>query len=336
MSESVSRRQLLQGAAGTAAAGIVGVAPAQAAPMPIKIANASGALTQVMGALMKQQRIMESFDLAPDILEVADGSKILGAVISGTVDVCLMSGFGQLFPAVERGGGLKVIGGALLSPTIAMFTGKSNVNSLKDLEGRTVGIGSVGALAHQLILTLLRKHHVDDSKVTFVNIGSTAAIFRAVSAGAIDAGPGEAALVSAAAQYHVRAIPGGIMAAELPDFTYQGSWASDNAIRTKREVLVRALAAQASLYRFIQSPQAKEPFIRARRSVFPTASQADHEADWNYVQTYKPLAVNLALTPQRIQYMQQLNVGFKVQKSVLPFDRVADMSLAADALKLLK
>jgi ABC-type nitrate/sulfonate/bicarbonate transport system substrate-binding protein len=336
MPSSFSRRQLLHGAAGTAVAGLVGAAPALAAPTPIKIANASGALTQTMTALMRQQRFLESFDLSPDILEVADGSKILGAVISNTVDVCMMSGFGQVFPAVERGGGLKVIGGALLSPTIALFTGKPNINSLKDLEGRTVGIGSVGALAHQLVLTLLRKHHVDDSKVTFVNIGSTAAIFRAVSAGAIDAGPGEASLVGAAAQYHVRAIPNGIMAAELPDFTYQGSWASDVAIRTKRDLLVRALAAHAKLYRFIQSPQAKEPFIRARRSVFPTASQADHEADWNYVQTYKPLAVNLALSPQRIQYMQQLNVGFKIQKTVLPFDRVADMSLAADALRLLK
>jgi hypothetical protein len=33
--------------------------------------------------------------------------------------------------------------------------------------------------------------------------------------------------------------------------------------------------------------------------------------------------------------MQQLNVSFKVQKEILPFERVADMSLAADALKLL-
>lgn len=33
--------------------------------------------------------------------------------------------------------------------------------------------------------------------------------------------------------------------------------------------------------------------------------------------------------------MQELNVSFKVQKEILPFERVADMSLAADALKLL-
>ena len=58
--------------------------------------------------------------------------------------------------------------------------------------------------------------------------------------------------------------------------------------------------------------------------------------EWNYIQTYKPFAVNLVLTPDRLRYVQELNVSFKVQKSVLPFERVADMSLAADAVKLLR
>jgi len=30
-----------------------------------------------------------------------------------------------------------------------------------------------------------------------------------------------------------------------------------------------------------------------------------------------------------------MNIGFKVQKEILPFERVADMSLAADAVKLI-
>jgi NitT/TauT family transport system substrate-binding protein len=62
---------------------------------------------------------------------------------------------------------------------------------------------------------------------------------------------------------------------------------------------------------------------------------SDHQALWNYIQTYKPFAVNIALEPERFHYMQMLNVGFKVQKEILPFERVADMSLAADAVKLL-
>lgn len=40
------------------------------------------------------------------------------------------------------------------------------------------------------------------------------------------------------------------------------------------------------------------------------------------------------LTPERINYLQQLNVALGIQKAVLPLDRVADMSLARDAAKL--
>jgi ABC-type nitrate/sulfonate/bicarbonate transport system substrate-binding protein len=337
MPQIISRRQLLRDASGAAIVSLSSMRPALAAPAPspIQIANASGALTQTMTAMMHQSGILESFNLRPNILEVQDGSKILGALVSGSVDVSTMAGFGQVFPAIERGGGLKIIGGALLSPTLAMFTGKPDIKSLKALEGRTVGIGSVGALVHQLTTALLRKYQVDVSKVTFANIGSTSAIFRAVSAGTVDAGVGEASLTGSAAQFHVTAIPHGFMATELPDYTYSGAWASDRAIQTKRDVIVRALAAYAKLYRFVQTPQAKDAYLRAYRSVFTSAPQAEAEAYWNYVQTYKPFAVDLALSPQRINYMQELNVSFKVQKAVLPFNRVADMSLAADALKLL-
>ena len=56
---------------------------------------------------------------------------------------------------------------------------------------------------------------------------------------------------------------------------------------------------------------------------------------WDYVQRYKPYAENLTLTPERLRYMQQLNIDLDVQKTIMPFERVADMSLAQEALKLL-
>jgi ABC-type nitrate/sulfonate/bicarbonate transport system substrate-binding protein len=338
MPKVLSRRELLRTVSGAVVLGSLPVRSALGAggPTPITIANASGGLNLTMAALMRQQKFLESFGLKPDVMSVADGTKIMGAIVGGNVDISMASGFGQVFPAVERGLGLKILAGGALVPTIAMFTGKPYVNSLKDLEGRTVGTGSIGALIHQLVTALLLKYNVDVSKVRFVNIGSSADIFRAVSVGTVDAGPAAAALITESAQYHVRPIPHGNMTVELPQYTYQGAWTSDRKIATNRDALVRALAAYAKMYRFTQTPEAKGPFIQARRSVFPMAPQSDHEAEWNYIQTYKPFAVDLTLTPDRLRYMQDLNVSFQVQKSILPFERVADMSLAADALKLLR
>ena len=338
MPEVLSRRDVLRIGSGALAVGAAstGSAWAFAGPSKVRIANAAGALNQTMTALIRSQKFLESFNLDPDLLNVADGSRIVAAIMGGTAEVSMASGFGQVFPAIEHGAKLKIIGGEALVPTIALFTGKSNVNSLKDLEGKTVATGAIGALVYQLVVVLLRKYGVDVSKVRFVNIGSSADGFRAVSQGTVDAGPGAAALIPNAAKYNVRAIPHANMSVELPDFAYTGAWTSDKMIATHRDVLVRTLAAYAKLYRFVQTPQAKDPFITARRSVFPTTPAEEHEAEWNYIQTYKPFAVNLALNANQLAKIQQLNVEFQVQKSVLPFEQVADMSLAADALKLLR
>ena len=57
-------------------------------------------------------------------------------------------------------------------------------------------------------------------------------------------------------------------------------------------------------------------------------------AQWSYIQTYRPFAVDLVLSPERLRYVQELNLRFRTQKAVMPFERIADMSLARDALKL--
>jgi ABC-type nitrate/sulfonate/bicarbonate transport system substrate-binding protein len=323
--------------AGSAGAlGLMPGGPALAADAtPIKIANATGIMNLAMDGLMKQEKFLESFGLAPEMLGVADGSKILGAIVSGSVDGSSMSGFGQVFPAVERGASLKILAAGVQAPILAMFTTKPNVKTLKDLEGKSVGTGSIGALVYQLTVALLQKHGVDVHKIQFVNIGSSANIFRAVQAGTVDAGPCEASLMGSADAYHVRAIPGGNMTTELPLFTFNGAWASDAKIASSRPLLVKMLAAYAKLYRFVQQPSAKDAFLRCMHTVLPSQPVADHLALWSYIQTYKPFAENLVIGQDRIDYIQKLNVSFGVQKAVLPYAKVADVSLAKDALKLL-
>jgi ABC-type nitrate/sulfonate/bicarbonate transport system substrate-binding protein len=332
-----TRRDFLLNAARAA---VVATSPgsivlAAAGLAPIKIANAAGSLNLVMAELMRQRRLLESFGLSPEILGVSDGTKILGGVVSGFVDASFMSGFGQVFPAIERGAPIRIIGGGALLPVLALFSGRPDIKILKNLEGATVGTGAVGALVYQLTVTLLRKYQVDVSRIKFVNIGSNADIFRAVGAGTVDAGVGEAALIGAASQYGVHMIEHGNMSVELNDYTYQGAWTTERKIATERDTLVRGLAAYGQLYRFVQRPDSRMAFLQARKSVFPRSPETDHELSWNYIQTYRPFAVDLALSPDRLRYMQELNVGFKVQQGILPFDRVADMSLASDAVKLL-
>lgn len=337
MTSGLSRRAMVEQISAAALLTVSGCGRRTApSPKVVHIANAAGGLNMTMAELMRQEKFLESFDLNPEVLAVADGTKILGGIYSGSLDVTPMTGFGQVFPAVERGADLKIINGAALLPWLALFSAKRNVQSLKDLEGKAVGVGSIGSLVHQLTVTVLRKYSVDVSKVRFVNIGSSADVFKGVVAGTVDAGVGPASLVDDAETYKVHAIPHGNMSVELPEFTYQGGWTSSRVIDAKRDILVRVLAAYAKLFQFVQQPSGQESFLRARKAVFTNAPEREHLAEWNYLQTFKPFAADLLVSPERIRYMQQINMDFQIQKQMLPFDRVADMSLAIEAQKLLK
>jgi ABC-type nitrate/sulfonate/bicarbonate transport system substrate-binding protein len=336
---SISRRDLVAGG-GVALFGLfdpMGAVRAASAVggLPVSIANASGNLNLTMQELMKEQGFLQEMGLAPTITNVADGSKITGALIGGDVDLSTMAGFGQVFPAIERGAKLKILAGACLLPTLALYSSKPAVQTLKDLEGKTIGSGALGSLLHQLVVALLKKNGVDPAKVRFVNVGASGDVFRAASVGTVDAGTGEAAIAEQVGRYKLHMIEGGDLTTGLPEYTYQGAYTTDKAIATKRDVIVRTLAAYAKLYRFVQKPEAKEAFFKARAVVLKSSSAEEGEAQWNYVQKYKPYAIDLMLNEERLAYMQRLNVELGVQKSVLRYAQVCDPSLAKEAIALI-
>jgi ABC-type nitrate/sulfonate/bicarbonate transport system substrate-binding protein len=335
------RRDVLRlgGVAGLAAsAGLTRfslAARAATPPLPVNIVNTASNSTMAVQVLLKQQGFFDEVGLTPTTLNVADGSKLMGALISGSSDICLLSGFSQVFPAVERGGKLKILAGAGLLLQDAIYSAKPDVHRLKDLEGRTVGTGSPGALLHQFTVALLRKKGVDVSKVQFVNVGSSASVFKAVVAGTVDAGPSLIDVYPEQKKYGVHSLIDGDLWKELPEYTYQASYAADRAISEKREALIRTLEAYGKLYRFISGPNSREAFLKAREAALKHSDPVEAEFEWQFAQKYHPYDTDLTLSEERIRYMQQLNVESGVQKKILPFNEVADMSLAKEAVKRL-
>jgi NitT/TauT family transport system substrate-binding protein len=301
-------------------------------PLKINVVNTSGNTNVVLATLLKQEGIFDRLGLDANILHVSDGSKLIGSLLSGETDMCALSGFGQVLPAIEKGARLKILAGGALLGLQGIMTKHPAIKTVKDLEGRTVGTGSIGALLHQLVVALLRKKGVDEKKVRFVNVGSSTDVFRAVVAGTIDAGPSEAWLQG---RLGTRMLEDGRFYADLQEYTYQASYGSDRAIATKREALVRTLAAYGRLYRFLGEAKSREPFVRAFATATSKDNREEAEAQWQFYQDHTPFAVDLVLSEQRVRYMQDLNVSLGVQKVVLPYEQVCDMSLARDAVKLL-
>jgi ABC-type nitrate/sulfonate/bicarbonate transport system substrate-binding protein len=333
-----TRRRVLQlaGAAGVAAPFVrMGSAAAQNL-RTVKIVTTSGNLT--WEEVLKQNKYMEQLGIQAETLHVADATKIIGALVSGEADIAIATGFSNLFPAMEKGAKLKLLAGGIILGQQTVFTGKPEIKTIKDLAGKTIGVGSLGAQLHQIMVALLLKHGVDPNGVQWANVGSSTDVFKAVVAGKVDAGPSPIDVIPQLAQYGVRQLQDGNFWEQLPEYAFQGSYASSDAIANKRDLLVRTLAGYCKLYRYISGPDSKDAFIRARQiALGKTGPAADAEAlyQWQFFQKYQVFATNLALTPKQLQYQQELNVRLGIQKTVLPNDQVADMSLAQDAVKLI-
>ncbi|MGH2447315.1 MAG: ABC transporter substrate-binding protein [Chloroflexota bacterium] len=302
----------------------------------VTIVNTAGTFAATLQQLMRDKGYLEKRGLRPTFLTVNDGSQIVGALISGEADICTASGFNQVFPAIAQGGDLKLLAGSELLLPFIVYTCRPEIRTLKDLEGHTIGTGAVGALLYAIMIALLRKNDVDPSKVKFVNIGSSGDVFRAVAAKVVDAGPVELDFAGEGASAGLHGLTDGKVWKDLPEYTNQASYTSERSIRMRREVLVRTLAAYAELYRFISSPGSRDAYIAARAAALGKNQSAEALTEWTFFNRHRSFAVDLGLSKERVRYIQALNVSMGVQKSILPYDKVTDVSLARSALALLK
>jgi len=335
-SQPISRRQALQ-ATGAAASLFVlpQIACSAANKSRVKAVMTQGVSGLTVNEIARSQGFFDEFNLDPEILQVSDGTKCVAALLSGAAQICVKSGFNQLTPAIERGAKIKILAGALNLPSLAMYSARPDVQHVADLEGKVVGIGSLGSVLHQMTAVLLRKKGVNVDTVKFRNVGNNAEVLKAVITKTIDAGLSDVDVIDQQQKFGIHALSDGLLWKEIPEYTNQGMYASDTAIKQDRELLVRVLAAYGRAYRFVCSPNSRDAFIKARQKATGSVEPSQALTQWKWIQQYQPYALNLTLTEARINLVQRINVEFKAQRAVMPFAAVADMSLAREALKLL-
>lgn len=335
----LSRRSVLAGSAGFILAGGALPRAGRAQTLDrINIATAASNLTTTLQTLLLQQGYLARFGLTTEPMFVVDGTRLMGSIMSGDIDLCPLSGYSQLFPAVAKGANVKLTNASVRLGQQAIFSANPDIRTIKDLKGKTIGVGSIGSQLHQVTLAVLLKNGIDPAEVSFVNIGTSGDVFRAVVAKSVDAGPGQIDNIPNAKKLGVHRLEGGDMWTDLPEYPFQGGYASDRAIGEKRDILVRALAAYATLFRFLSGPDSRDAFFAARRKALSKSGQEFDDASdfqWRFMQEKQPFALDLILPAKGVDFVQDLNVRLGIQKEKLPYDKVADMSLAQGALKLI-
>jgi len=333
----MGRRQFLAGAAAGCASWVAARSSALHAQERgahfTKVASNQGAENASLQQLLLERGYAQALSLDIQIVEGRTVSAPMEALLSGEADICMISAFVGVLPAIEQGKDLRLVGAAMLLPALAVYSNNDAIRRVQDLPGRSVGVGPMNGLLHILMLALLRKHDIDPAQVKFVNVGSNAQVLEAVAARKVDAGLSAIAGMSSANT--ARVLDGGRLWQELPQYTYQPAYTSVRALREKPEALARCLAAYTRLYRYLSGPHSRAAYLDARRRATNESSSAEAEAVWNFIQKYQPYALEAGLTPKRIAYLQELNVALGLQSKVLPFEQVVDMSPARAANRLL-
>lgn len=298
----------------------------------INIVNTHTTDTLAFQKILQDKGWLEAYGVNASTTNVADGVKATAAITSGSADIAMMSGFGQIFPLIAKGEPLKLIGGTGQLANFEVWSAQPDIHTLSDLQGKTVGIGAVGALLDQVMLAMFHQEGIDASKVTFVDIGSSADVFKAVVAKRVDAGLGSIGFAASQQKYGVHSVAR--VWQVLPKWVNQGSFTSTSAIQNKRQGLIGTLAAYAHLFRYLQSPDSESDYVNAYVASGDTAPTA--KALWNWYQQARPFDLGITLSQPFVTYMQQMNILVKSQSSVLPYSQVTDMSLARAAAKLAK
>jgi ABC-type nitrate/sulfonate/bicarbonate transport system substrate-binding protein len=298
----------------------------------IKIINTSATGAIAINNLLSSGQYFKKAGVNATITNVSAGNQVLAAVASGSADVTMLSGMISVFPAIDKGLNLKVLGGTEVVSTSAIFTGDSAVKSVSDLAGKTIGVGAVGSELYDVFSALLAKYHIPLSSVTFQNVGSSADSFKAVLAKQIDVGYGQVGDEATAKTHGVRMIA--TVNEELPLWINQGAVASASTIASKRASLVKVLAAYASLFQYLTTADSKADYVTAYVTAGGNADEAALE--WQFLNKNAAYSPTLTLPENKMSFIQQQNVRNGTQEKVLAFGSYTDFSLRNDALASLK
>jgi NitT/TauT family transport system substrate-binding protein len=217
-------------------------------------------------------------DLDVDAILITGGSRSLMSLLSGELDFAHASG-GFPLQASLRGADVVIIG-TISNTMSAGLIARKEINSIRDLKGKKLGIPSFGGLVEAGAVFALRKHGLDPYKdVTLIQTGSETARLAAVQKGAT-----EATIISPPGLFVAEKL-GFRNLANLSDLGMRYPEVSISArrsdVKLKRGMLERYLRAHLNAIRTFKTNKTATLEI-IRKYMMTTSSKSDLEQTYDY------------------------------------------------------
>ncbi|HLI27432.1 MAG TPA: ABC transporter substrate-binding protein [Chloroflexota bacterium] len=291
------------------------------APMRARAGVIAGLSENIFQYLGQERGFFRDEGLDIEFVEFQAGGPMLKALLANELDIA-ESGFAAMPLAVANGADLKFVGATKPGLNFALYT-RREINRIEELVGKSVGIADPGSFLHQLMVALFDVQGIDDRDVQYVNIGSSPAVFRAVLAGKVDAGPSTIDWVPEARRSDNTKVL--LYFAEyLPKYIRTGLMVRGSDIETKRDLLVRTMVAWARSIRYSLDHKDEWLALATSRTGRP---RDELEFTYDYEKEHKIVEPNLTIDPDALRFAQEMNVRAGSQSEVLPFERVATTAL---------
>jgi NitT/TauT family transport system substrate-binding protein len=184
----VSRRSVLKGAAVIAGA-LSGTGAVSAQNLkPVKLAYCSQILCGVPYEVARSAGYWKNQGLDVELIYTRGGSAAMQALVGGAVDYAATA-LDVAIQAYSKGAEIKRFAVTGRLPLFALVTtpkSADKIRTVKDLEGKTVGVSALGNADHALMLFLLKQAGADVNSVQFATLGVN--LLEAVRRGDVDAG----------------------------------------------------------------------------------------------------------------------------------------------------
>ena len=134
-----------------------------------------------------QQGFFKEQGLEPEVTYTEGGSSNEQAIISGSVDIGVATGYLGIISAFVKGAPVRIISAeATGAPDMFWYArATSGIKSLKDLHGKTVAFSNPGSSSNLILQTLLKENDVTDAKM--VSIGAAPNGLPQIMTGQLDA-----------------------------------------------------------------------------------------------------------------------------------------------------
>lgn len=183
---AMGRRTLFR-AAGPALAAPFIASGAQAAGRTLQIGFCSQLLCAPPYVVTQAGGFFKAEGLDVEIVNLRGSPAVMQALVGGAIDYGA-STFDDVLIATNRGLSVTRFLSTAKLPLFALAVGPAKakeINSLKDLEGRTVGVVSPGSAAEGWLRTIMKRAGADASRVRFASLGPN--ILEPVRMGQVDA-----------------------------------------------------------------------------------------------------------------------------------------------------